>query len=274
MTRSSPPRPSTPPPQPCHPRLPGRPPAFPVFVASDLEIHVLLTSSALSPPTRACLCLLSLDLVTVSTQVEFCFLLLGVRVSPSFPFLLLGLRVCVCVCFPKSCFVLRAALAWFHFAGRSLPPSLPPSSPPLPSLPPSLSHSLFWGEGVRGSPGCHWCPSLGPRAPAAGVSVECPPTTLESRGGSASPSGQPPEEIVPSSSPFLCGRGRVASRGSEAEEAPARARAFGRPARWLLGGRRQRPVLGTVEPVVRSHLAAAFILSLPSGASARPSGGL
>lgn len=158
--------------------------------------------------------------------------------------------------------------------GPFLPPSLPPSSPPLPSLPPSLSHSLFWGEGVRGSPGCHWCPSLGPRAPAAGVSVECPPTTLESRGGSASPSGQPPEEIVPSSSPFLCGRGRVASRGSEAEEAPARARAFGRPARWLLGGRRQRPVLGTVEPVVRSHLAAAFILSLPSGASARPSGGL
>ena len=149
--------------------------------------------------------------------------------SPSFPFLLLGLRVCVCVCFRKSCFVLRAALAWFRFAGRSLPPSLPPSPP-----------SLFWGEGVRGSPGCHWCPSLGPRAPAAGVSVECPPphhpgtacVCVWGGGGSASPSGQPPEEIVPSSSPFLCGRGRVASCGSEAEEALGRARAFGRPARW------------------------------------------
>lgn len=181
---------------------------------------------------------------------------------------------CLCLCLLSKVLLCSPSSACLVSLCRSVPPSLPPSSPPLPSLPPSLSHSLFWGEGVRGSPGCHWCPSLGPRAPAAGVSVECPPTTLESRGGSASPSGQPPEEIVPSSSPFLCGRGRVASRGSEAEEAPARARAFGRPARWLLGGRRQRPVLGTVEPVVRSHLAAAFILSLPSGASARPSGGL
>lgn len=181
---------------------------------------------------------------------------------------------CLCLCLLSKVLLCSPSSACLVSLCRSVPPSLPPSSPPLPSLPPSLSHSLFWGEGVRGSPGCHWCPSLGPRAPAAGVSVECPPTTLESRGGSASPSGQPPEEIVPSSSPFLCGRGRVASHGSEAEEAPARARAFGRPARWLLGGRRQRPVLGTVEPVVRSHLAAAFILSLPSGASARPSGGL
>lgn len=166
MTRSSPPRPSTPPPQPCHPRLPGRPPAFPVFVASDLEIHVLLTSSALSPPTRACLCLLSLDLVTVSTQVEFCFLLLGVRVSPSFPFLLLGLRVCVCVCFPKSCFVLRAALAWFHFAGRSLPPSLPPSLLPSPPLPPSLPLSLpLLGGGGPGEPGMSLVPLSRPPSP-------------------------------------------------------------------------------------------------------------
>ena len=56
----------------------------------------------------------------VSTQVEFCFLFLGVRVSPSFPFLLLGLCVCVRVCFRKSGFVLPAALAWFRFAGTQL----------------------------------------------------------------------------------------------------------------------------------------------------------
>lgn len=212
-----------------------------MFVASDLEIHVLLTSRALSPPTRACLCLLSLDLVTVSTQVEFCFLLLGVRVSPSFPSSLLGLRVCLCLRLLSKVLLCSLSSACLVSLCRSVPPSPPPSLPPLP---PSLSHSLFWGEGVRGSPGCHWCPSLGPRAPAAGVSVECAPSTLESRGGgggSASPSGQPPEEIVPSSSPFLCGRGRVASRGSEAEEAPGRARAFGRPVRW----RPRRPATAT-----------------------------
>ena len=50
--------------------------------------------------------------------------------SPSFPFLLLGLCVCVRVCFRKSCFVLPAALAWFHCAF----PSLSPSLPPLPSF--------------------------------------------------------------------------------------------------------------------------------------------
>lgn len=58
--------------------------------------------------------------------------------------------------------------------------------------------------------------------------------------GSESPSWQPPEEILPSVSPFLCGRGRVASRRSAAE-APGRARAFGRPARW----RPRRPATAT-----------------------------
>ena len=92
---------------------------------SCFEIHVLLTSSALSPPSGACLGLLSSDFVTVSTQVELCLLSVGVpSVSPPFPFLLLGLLVCVC--FPKSCFVLRAALALVSLC-RPLPPSLPPS---------------------------------------------------------------------------------------------------------------------------------------------------
>ena len=151
--------------------------------------------------------------------------------SPSFPFLLPG----ACVSVSVSAFESPALFSEQRLPGFALPvgPSLPPSFPP----------SLFWGKGVRGSQGCHWCPPLGPRAPAAGVSVECPPTTLESRGGgggSASPSGQPPEEIVPSSSPFLCGRGRVTSCGSEAEEALGRARAFGRPARWPATATRPR----------------------------------
>ena len=90
----------------CRPPPPTRPPgpsAFPVFVASEFEIHGLLTSSALSPPTRACLCVLSLDFVTVPLpRLSFVFSSWGVRVSPSFPFLLLGLRVRVCVCVSVS----------------------------------------------------------------------------------------------------------------------------------------------------------------------------
>ena len=157
--------------------------------------------------------------------------------SPPFPFLLLGLRVCVLLskvllCSPSSSARLVSLC-------RSLPPSLPPSL--------SLS-----GEGGRGSLGCRWCPSLRrprpePPPPAGGVSVDSPPTTPESRGGCASPSWQPPEEILPSSSPFLCGRGRVASRRSAAE-APGRARAFGRPARW----RPRRPATATRPRDVRA----------------------
>lgn len=74
-----------------------------------------------------------------------------------------------------------------------------------------------------------------------GMSPHHPGIAWGGGGGGASPSGQPPEEIVPSSSPFLCGRGRVASCGSEAEEAPGRARAFGRPVRW----RPRRPATAT-----------------------------
>ena len=146
----------------------------------------------------------------VSTQVEFCFLFLGVRVSPSFPFLLLGLCVCVRVCFRKSCFVLPAALAWFRFAGPSLPPSRPPLSGSRRLRGMSLHH-----------PGITW--------------------------GIAALSWQPPGERSPGSSPFLCGRGRVASRRSAAE-APGRARAFGRPALW----RPRRPATATRPRDVRA----------------------
>lgn len=173
--------------------------------------------------------------------------------SPSFPFLLLGLCVCVRVCFRKSCFVLPAALAWFRFAGPSLPPSLlfslPPSRPPL---------SGGRGPGVPGMslvPPLSAHPAPSPRRPPARVSVECPPTTLESRGGGGGGGGagiaalswQPPGERSPGSSPFLCGRGRVASRRSAAE-APGRARAFGRPALW----RPRRPATATRPRDVRA----------------------
>lgn len=188
----------------------------------------------------------------VSTQVEFCFLFLGVRVSPSFPFLLLGLCVCVRVCFRKSCFVLPAALAWFRFAGPSLPPSLLPSFSP--SLPPA---PLFRGAGGRGFLGCHWCPlspPTPPRAPAARPpaspwNVPPPPWNRVAGGGGgiAALSWQPPGERSPGSSPFLCGRGRVASRRSAAE-APGRARAFGRPALW----RPRRPATATRPRDVRA----------------------
>lgn len=171
------------------------------------------------------------------------------------PFLLLGL--CVCVCFRKSCFVLRAALAWFRFAGPSLP--------------------LSGGGAGRGSWDVTGGPLSGNIAPCkprrrrlCGMSCHHPRITW----GSTSLSCKPPEEIFPSSSPFLCGRDRVASR-PVARQRRLRA-ALGRLGCWCCGtlGGRRITVLGTFEPVVGSHLAAAFILFLPSGASARPSGGL
>ena len=190
----------------------------------------------------------------VSTQVEFCFLFLGVRVSPSFPFLLLGLCVCVRVCFRKSCFVLPAALAWFRFAGPSLPPSLlfslPPSRPPL---------SGGRGPGVPGMslvPPLSAHPAPSPRRPPArprlrGMSPHHPGIAWRGGGGGgagiAALSWQPPGERSPGSSPFLCGRGRVASRRSAAE-APGRARAFGRPALW----RPRRPATATRPRDVRA----------------------
>lgn len=190
----------------------------------------------------------------VSTQVEFCFLFLGVRVSPSFPFLLLGLCVCVRVCFRKSCFVLPAALAWFRFAGPSLPPSLPPSL--LFSLPPSRP-PLSGGRGP-GVPGMSLVPPLSahpapsPRRPPArprlrGIVPPPPWNRVAGGAGIAALSWQPPGERSPGSSPFLCGRGRVASRRSAAE-APGRARAFGRPALW----RPRRPATATRPRDVRA----------------------
>ena len=188
--------------------------------------------------------------------------------SPSFPFLLLGLCVCVRVCFRKSCFVLPAALAWFRFAGPSLPPSLlfslPPSRPPL---------SGGRGPGV---PGMSLVPPLSapppprPRRPPARVSVECPPTTLESRGGGGrgggrgsrlfrgSLQGRDLPAPLPSSAAGVASRRVARRRRLRAELGRLGGRRCGVP-----GGRRQRPVLGTFEPVVGSHLAAACILSLP-----------
>ena len=171
--------------------------------------------------------------------------------SPSFPFLLLGLCVCVRVCFRKSCFVLPAALAWFRFAGPSLPPSLlfslPPSRPPL---------SGGRGPGVPGMslvPPLSAHPAPSPRRPPArprlrGMSPHPPGIAWRGAGGGiAALSWQPPGERSPGSSPFLCGRGRVASRRSAAE-APGRARAFGRPALW----RPRRPATATRPRDVRA----------------------
>ena len=114
------------------------------------------------------------------------------------------------------------------------------------SLPPSLPPSLFRGREARESrmPLLPLSLPTPPRAPAC-VSMKCiPPTTLESLGG---------VHLL---------------RGSLLR------RSFPAPLPSSVAGRLQRPFLGTFEPVVRSHLASAFILSLPSGASARPSGGL
>ena len=184
--------------------------------------------------------------------------------SPSFPFLLLGLCVCVRVCFRKSCFVLPAALAWFRFAGPSLPPSLlfslPPSRPPL---------SGGRGPGVPGMslvPPLSAHPAPSPRRPPASP-WNCPPTTLESRGGGrgggsrlfrGSLQGRDLPAPLPSSAAGVASRRVARRRRLRAELGRLGGRRCGVP-----GGRRQRPVLGTFEPVVGSHLAAACILSLP-----------
>ena len=213
----------------------------------------------------------------VSTQVEFCFLFLGVRVSPSFPFLLLGLCVCVRVCFRKSGFVLPAALAWFRFAGPSLPPSLPPSFPPF--LPPSLPPLSFGGPGAGGSWDVTGAPSLRPPRPEppppARVSVECPPTTLESRGGSrlfrGSLQGRDLPAPLPSSAAGVASR-RVASLGGGGSGPSSGVWAAGAAASPAAGdsdpssGRSSRLSGATWRPLV--------YCPSPSGASASPSGGL
>ena len=247
-----PPRTPTPPATPRSPATaapppPTRPPgpsAFPVFVASEFEIHGLLTSSALSPPTRACLCVLSLDFVTVPLpRLSFVFSSWGVRVSPSFPFLLLGLRVRVCVCVSVSVSAFESPAL---FSQQRLPGFVLPVPP---SLPPSLPPPSFGGPGGRGFLGCHWCPSLRPPRPEppppACVSVACPPTTLESRGGSRLFRGSLQGRDLPA--PLPSSAAGVASRRSAAE-APGRARAFGRPALW----RPRRPATATRPRDVRA----------------------
>lgn len=185
-----------------------------------------------------------------------------------FPFLLLGLRVWVC--FPKSCFVLAAAFAWFHFTGLAATfawfhfagPSLPPS--------------LFRGREARESrmPLLPLSLPTPPRAPAC-VSMKCiPPTTLESLGGVHLLRGSLLRRSFPASLPSSAA-GVASRRVARRRRLRAELGRLGGRRGGVPGGRRQRPVLGTFESLVGSHLAAACILSLPSGASARPpSGGL
>ena len=277
-----PPRAPTPPATPRSPATaapppPTRPPgpsAFPVFVASEFEIHGLLTSSALSPPTRACLCVLSLDFVTVPLpRLSFVFSSWGVRVSPSFPFLLLGLRVRVCVCVSVSVSAFESPAL---FSQQRLPGFVLPVPP---SLPPSLPPPSFGGPGGRGFLGCHWCPSLRPPRPEppppACVSVACPPTTLESRGGSrlfrGSLQGRDLPAPLPSSAAGVASR-RVASLGGGGSGPSSGVWAAGAVASPAAGdsdpssGRSSRLSGATWRPLVYCPSS--------SGASASPSGGL
>lgn len=218
----------------------------------------------------------------VSTQVEFCFLFLGVRVSPSFPFLLLGLCVCVRVCFRKSCFVLPAALAWFRFAGPSLPPSLlfslPPSRPPL---------SGGRGPGVPGMslvPPLSAHPAPSPRRPPArprlrGI-VPPPPWNRVAGGGGRGGGGDRGSFVAASrgeisrllSLPLRPGSRRVASLGGGGSGPSSGVWAAGAVASPAAGdsdpssGRSSRLSGATWRPLV--------YCPSPSGASASPSGGL
>lgn len=210
----------------------------------------------------------------VSTQVEFCFLFLGVRVSPSFPFLLLGLCVCVRVCFRKSCFVLPAALAWFRFAGPSLPPSLPPF------LPPSLPPPSFGGPGAGGSWDVTGAPSLRPprpeppppaRPPASPWNVPPPPwNRVGDRGSFVAASRGEISRLL--SLPLRPGSRRVASLGGGGSGPSSGVWAAGAVASPAAGdsdpssGRSSRLSGATWRPLV--------YCPSPSGASASPSGGL
>ena len=251
-----PPRAPTPPATPRSPATAARPPppptrppgpsAFPVFVASEFEIHGLLTSSALSPPTRACLCVLSLDFVTVPLpRLSFVFSSWGVRVSPSFPFLLLGLRVraCVCVSVSVSAFESPALFSQQRLPGFVLPvpPSLPPSRPPL-----SGARGAGGSWDVTGAPlSAHPAPS--PRRPPASP-WHVPPPPWNRVGDRVSFVAASRGEISRLLSlPLRPGSRRVASRRSAAE-APGRARAFGRPALW----RPRRPATATRPRDVRA----------------------
>ena len=185
-----------------------------------------------------------------------------------------GFRVCLLLflscswaCLSASAFQSPALFSeqrspWFRFAG--------------PSLPPSLS---FGGGGAGGvCDAARWCPSLRrPRPeppPPAGVSVECPPSTPESRGGVSLLRGSLLRRSFPASLPSSAA-GVASRRVARRRRLRAELGRLGGRRGGVPGGRRQPPVLGTFESLVGSHLAAACILSLPSGASARPpSGGL
>ena len=202
--------------------------------------------------------------------------------SPSFPFLLLGLCVCVRVCFRKSCFVLPAALAWFRFAGPSLPPSLlfslPPSRPPL---------SGGRGPGVPGMslvPPLSAHPAPSPRRPPArprlrGMSPP-PPGNGGGGGGGRGGGGDRGSFVAASrgeisrllSLPLRPGSRRVASLGGGGSGPSSGVWAAGAVASPAAGdsdpssGRSSRLSGATWRPLV--------YCPSPSGASASPSGGL
>lgn len=269
------PHPSRHPPQPCHrrpppPRPPG-PSAFPVFVASEFEIHGLLTSSALSPPARACLCVLSLDFVTVPLpRLSFVFSSWGVRVSPSFPFLLLGLRVrvCVCVSVSVSAFESPALFSQQRLPGFVLPvpPSLPPSRPPL-----SGARGAGGSWDVTGAPlSAHPAPS--PRRPPASP-WHVPPPPWNRVGDRVSFVAASRGEISRLLSlPLRPGSRRVASLGGGGSGPSSGVWAAGAVASPAAGdshpssGRSSRLSGATWRPLVYCPSS--------SGASASPSGGL
>ena len=205
--------------------------------------------------------------------------------SPSFPFLLLGLCVCVRVCFRKSCFVLPAALAWFRFAGPSLPPSLPPSL--LFSLPPSRP-PLSGGRGP-GVPGMSLVPPLSahpapsPRRPPARPRLRgfVPPPPLNRVAGGGGGGGGDRGSFVAASRgeisrllslPLRPGSRRVASLGGGGSGPSSGVWAAGAVASPAAGdsdpssGRSSRLSGATWRPLV--------YCPSPSGASASPSGGL
>ena len=193
-------------------------------------------------------------------RLSFVFSSWGVRVSPSFPFLLLGLRVrvCVCVSVSVSAFESPALFSQQRLPGfvlpvpPSLPPSLPPSRPPL-----SGARGAGGSWDVTGAPlSAHPAPS--PRRPPASP-WHVPPPPWNRVGDRVSFVAASRGEISRLLSlPLRPGSRRVARRRRlRAELGRLGGRRCGVP-----GGRRQRPVLGTFEPVVGSHLAAACILSL------------
>ena len=175
--------------------------------------------------------------------------------------------VCLCPCLLSKVLLCSPSSACLVSLCRSLPPSFPPF------LPPSLPPPSFGGPGAGGSWDVTGAPSLRPPRPEPPPPARppaspwnCPPTTLESRGGGGRGSrlfrgslqGRDLPAPLPSSAAGVASRRVARRRRLRAELGRLGGRRCGVP-----GGRRQRPVLGTFEPVVGSHLAAACILSLP-----------